>query len=203
MTDQFEQRLSDTAFSGYGEYMDYLFACVNMALEEHLERMKIFFATGKGGYKNVLYPDLEVASEICAKNVRDFQYRNDDVNEEENDESEEDGLSEDLLALFGDFVKESSKEEEKIEEEFLNTESRMEYIAGRAKKTVEQGVSLPFRHKVCPSSPLSVWEYGTRTPFRYTSQLFSRMPQENASGEESEMRPYERRQASEARQCTA
>lgn len=145
MADKFEQRLSNTAFSGYGEYMEYLFACVNMALDEHLERMKLFFATGKGGYKNVLYPDLEVASEICAKNVRGFQYNNDNAElEEDNAETEEDGLSEDLLALFGDFAKESSKEEKKMEEEFLNTGSRMEYIAGRARKTVEEGISLPF-----------------------------------------------------------
>ena len=70
MTDKFDGNLQETAFSGYGEYMEYLFACVNMALEEQLERMKLVFATGKGGYKNVLYPDLEVASEICVQNVR-------------------------------------------------------------------------------------------------------------------------------------
>ena len=157
MTDQFEQRLSNTAFSGYGEYMDYLFACVNMALEEHLERMKIFFATGKGGYKNVLYPDLEVASEICAKNVRDFQYRNDDENNENKEEMEEEGLSDDLLALFGDFANEIAVEkEEKKEEDFLNAESRMEYIAGRAKKTIEEGISLPF-YELCQKLNMDIF----------------------------------------------
>ena len=150
MADKFEQRLSNIAFSGYGEYMEYLFACVNMALDEQLDRMKLFFATGKGGYKNVLYPDLEVASEICAKSIRDFQYKEDEDEQKDEGASEgEEELSEDLFALFGDFVAESSGNQEGIEEEdFTTTKSRMEYIASRAEKTIEQGISMPF-YEVC------------------------------------------------------
>ena len=89
MADKFEQTLREKAFSGYGEYMEYLFACVNMAMDEQLERMKLFFATGKGGYKNVLYPDLEVASDICAQSIRTFQYK-----EEDNQKEDSDGVDE-------------------------------------------------------------------------------------------------------------
>lgn len=150
MADKFDESLREMAFSGYGEYMEYLFACVNMALDEQLDRMKLFFATGKGGYKNVLYPDLEVASEICAKSIRDFQYKEDeDEQKDEGDSEGEEELSEDLFALFGDFVAESSGNQEGIEEEdFTTTKSRMEYIASRAEKTIEQGISMPF-YEVC------------------------------------------------------
>ena len=150
MADKFDESLREMAFSGYGEYMEYLFACVNMALDEQLDRMKLFFATGKGGYKNVLYPDLEVASEICAKSIRDFQYKEDeDEQKDEGDSEGEEELSEDLFALFGDFVAESSGNQKGIEEEdFTTTKSRMEYIASRAEKTIEQGISMPF-YEVC------------------------------------------------------
>lgn len=150
MADKFDESLREMAFSGYGEYMEYLFACVNMALDEQLDRMKLFFATGKGGYKNVLYPDLEVASEICAKSIRDFQYKEDEDEQKDEGASEgEEELSEDLFALFGDFVAESSGNQKGIEEEdFTTTKSRMEYIASRAEKTIEQGISMPF-YEVC------------------------------------------------------
>ena len=150
MADKFEKSTSNKAFSGYGEYMEYLFACVNMALDEQLERMKLFFATGKGGYKNVLYPDLEVASEVCVQSIREFQYKEEDKEQEEKeDEGEIEGLSEDLFALFGEFVQENRAEEKENGEDALRTAAgRMEYIASRAEKTVEQGISMPF-YELC------------------------------------------------------
>ena len=159
MADKFDENLRKTAFSGYGEYMEYLFACVNMALDEQIERMKLVFATGKGGYKNVLYPDLEVASEICTKNVRDFQYKEHEDEKEENiadDESELDDISDDLFALFGDFVKETSVEDETEKEEAMTAQSRMEYIASRAAKTVEQGISMPF-YELCQKLEMDIF----------------------------------------------
>lgn len=168
MEDKFEQRLSNTAFSGYGEYMEYLFACVNMALDEHLERMKLFFATGKGGYKNVLYPDLEVASEICAQSIRDFQYKENKNEQGEDDELEVEGLSEELFALFGDFVAENSKEDKESKEgDFSTIESRMEYIASRAEKTVEQGGNLPF-YDLCKKLNMDLF-----TVFCFTSGILA------------------------------
>lgn len=159
MADKFNENLWKTAFSGYGEYMEYLFACVNMALDEQIERMKLVFVTGKGGYKNVLYPDLEVASEICTKNVRDFQYKEHEDEKEENiadDESELDDISDDLFALFGDFVKETSVEDETEKEEAMTAQSRMEYIASRAAKTVEQGISMPF-YELCQKLEMDIF----------------------------------------------
>ena len=167
MADKFDENLKETAFSGYGEYMEYLFACVNMALDEQLDRMKLFFATGKGGYKNVLYPDLEVASEICAQSIRDFQYKDGEEQDEDGDSLEEDGMSEDLLALFGDFVNETSGGNESEKKESTTAKSRMEYIASRAKKTVEQGINLPF-YELCKKLNMD-----TFTIFCFTSGILA------------------------------
>ena len=167
MADKFDENLRETAFSGYGEYMEYLFACVNMALDEQLDRMKLFFATGKGGYKNVLYPDLEVASEICAQSIHDFQYKDGEEQDEDGDSLEEDGMSEDLLALFGDFVNETSGGNESEKKESTTAKSRMEYIASRAKKTVEQGINLPF-YELCKKLNMD-----TFTIFCFTSGILA------------------------------
>ena len=167
MADKFDENLRETAFSGYGEYMEYLFACVNMALDEQLDRMKLFFATGKGGYKNVLYPDLEVASEICAQSIHDFQYKDGEEQDEDGDSLEEDGMSEDLLALFGDFVTETSGGNESEKKESTTAKSRMEYIASRAKKTVEQGINLPF-YELCKKLNMD-----TFTIFCFTSGILA------------------------------
>lgn len=159
MADKFNENLRETAFSGYGEYMEYLFACVNMALDEQIERMKLVFATGKGGYKNVLYPDLEVASEVCSKNVHEFQYkesREEQADKAEENKSEFDDISDDLFELFGDFVKETSVEEEDVEKESMTALSRMEYIASRAEKCVEQGISLPF-YELCKKMNMDIF----------------------------------------------
>ena len=168
MADKFDKALRETAFSGYGEYMEYLFACVNMALEEQLERMKLVFATGKGGYKNVLYPDLEVAAEVCNKNIRDFQYKNAENGQEiDEDKRGTEELPEDLLALFGDFVNETSGMEEKKEEDFGTAQSCMEYIAYRAEKTLEQGIAMPF-YELCQKLNMD-----TFTVFCFTSGILA------------------------------
>ena len=56
-------------FKDYEEYTEYLFFLVDYKLNEYLDEMKILFATKDGGYKNVLYPDLEIASDICSSNI--------------------------------------------------------------------------------------------------------------------------------------
>ena len=47
MADKFDKALQEKAFSSYGEYMEYLCACVNMAMDEQLDRMKLIFPLEK------------------------------------------------------------------------------------------------------------------------------------------------------------
>ena len=100
------------SFTGYDEYMRSVFDCVNRALDEHLEGMKQVFASGQGGFKNVLYPDLEVASDVTRDKILAFD-RDVGSQEEESggeasmfsseDEEDDGGIEglDDELASFG------------------------------------------------------------------------------------------------------
>lgn len=141
MADRFDLSLNKIRFSNYGEYMEYLFACVNMAMEEHLNLMKVMFATGQGGYKNVLYPDLEVAADICAERISRFQNIGAEVKQEEINDVE---ISDELSALFADFVTQDTSAKKNERSENRSAEEYLNYIQQRAERTIEEGVDLPF-----------------------------------------------------------
>ena len=52
--------------------MEFLFASVNEGLNRYLVNLKQVYATGEGGYKNVLYPDLEIAHDVCIEKIERF-----------------------------------------------------------------------------------------------------------------------------------
>ena len=64
-----------TPFKDYGEYMDHVFYVVNLALDSYLASMKIVYAARNGGYKNVLYPDQEIAGDVCKEKLEQFKLR--------------------------------------------------------------------------------------------------------------------------------
>lgn len=61
-------------FSDYTEYMDCLFACVNSSLNWYLTVLKQKYAVGEEGYKNIFYPDLEIAQCLCQEKLYRFAY---------------------------------------------------------------------------------------------------------------------------------
>ena len=144
--DKFNRELEGEPFSGYPEYMDYLFACVNSRMDQYLEEMKGLFASGQGGYKNVLYPDLEIAQTMCQEKIHLFSSEpvKDDEDEENGQEPAE--LSDELMALLGDYAAEmgtaASGESQSIREP--DCEEMMTFIEARAEKTLEAGIALPF-----------------------------------------------------------
>lgn len=144
MQERFDSSLLHVPFKDYSEYMEYLFACVNLAMDAHLSQMKRVFATGQGGYKNVLYPDLEVAADICASRIERFSFM-----ETEEAEEEEMSLPEDLLALFEGFAQENAEPPVRKEEKASATpEEHMEWMAQRAEATLAAGIALPF-YELC------------------------------------------------------
>ncbi|MDR2770514.1 MAG: ATP-binding protein [Clostridiales Family XIII bacterium] len=68
----FPKALKDAPFSGHAEYAAYLFACVDARIDAYISSMKPLFMSGEGGYKNVLYPDIETAHDLCKKQLSDF-----------------------------------------------------------------------------------------------------------------------------------
>lgn len=56
-------------FADYTEYMDTLFAWANNCLDDYMENLKQKYAAGDGGYKNIFYPDLEIAQTLCQRKI--------------------------------------------------------------------------------------------------------------------------------------
>lgn len=147
--DKFDISFAEKPFLDYGEYMEYLFACINLAMDAHLTQLKRIFATGQGGYKNVLYPDLEVAADICAERIDRFCFMNGEEALEASPNGEElPELSDELLSLFGSFAEETAAQPEQEAKDSLSPLQRLELIAQRAEKTLEVGISLPF-YELC------------------------------------------------------
>ena len=145
--DKFDRKLEGEPFSGYPEYMDYLFACVNSRMDLYLEEMKGLFASGQGGYKNVLYPDLEIAHTMCQEKIHIFSSETvRDSEDEETGEEQPAELSDELRALLGDYAAEmatvASGENHSVREP--DCEEMMAFIEVRAEKTLEAGIALPF-----------------------------------------------------------
>ena len=104
-------------FKSYDEYMGNVFDCVNRCLYQYLEGMKGVYSNGQGGYKNVLYPDLEVASDSTKEQMQKLSYVLSQSDEEEEkkapeatDDSGDGGGGDDPFDLFGGFGGDESEE---------------------------------------------------------------------------------------------
>ena len=69
---RFRQELREKSFSSYAEYMDYVFACVNMRMTDYIQGLMGKYAAGQGQFKNVMYPDIEIAYNLCNDSVLNF-----------------------------------------------------------------------------------------------------------------------------------
>lgn len=146
MESLFDKRKKTLPFGSYEEYMEYLFTCVNEGMNRYLTGLKQVYSLGEGGYKNVLYPDLEIAHDVCLEKLGRFQSEETAPMEEEHealDSGEKDDLM-DLEGLFSEFVMETTQPEVETED----IAELMDYINARAKLAKEAGVSLPF-YEIC------------------------------------------------------
>ena len=122
-------------FDSYSQYADSLFVCVDYRLCEYIERMKAMFAANNGGYKNVLYPDIEIAHDLCLKRLTDATAPalNADL-------PESDGL-ETLDGLGDMFTEFSSGEEPDVK---LSIHDMLAHIEARAALTDLTAVPMPL-----------------------------------------------------------
>ncbi len=160
------------AFSGYDEYMRHVFHCVNMCLSSYMENMKLMFSNGQGGYKNVLYPDLEIASDSCNEQLEKYEqiYGRTSVepdDEEESgmnlfgadDDSEEESFDDELLSLLGAFAETTGGSDDDDDEEdddmsshrgrssnrgAFDVLSQLEWISACGELTYKNGEKMPF-----------------------------------------------------------
>lgn len=166
---KFDEKKRLSPFSDYNEYMTYLFATVNATLDDYLANMKLVFASEQGGYKNVLYPDLEIAHDVAKEHVASFWDDIDD-NEEDMDSdaevSDEEGSDEedsddqslnellDIFAAFAEDEEETPKEKNNtsskmnLSEELKTPLGKLKYINDRAEVSYKEGMNLPF-YSIC------------------------------------------------------
>ncbi len=170
----YENTTNNKPFSDYSEYMQYIFDCVNSCLDEYISEMKVTFSNGEGGYKNVLYPDIELAGETC-KNSLSVSYKErfgknaekDDDDEAledegtEEEEAEDEGEEDDeLLKLLAGFTVEGNEDDSESDgsnssiwdevkkDAAIPIIQRFQMIDERAELTLEAGIKLPF-YELC------------------------------------------------------
>ncbi len=127
----FDQSLRETPFADYRDYTDHLFACVDRQLSSYVGGLMRLFASDNGGFKNVLYPDIEIARDLCEKHLLDFRSRAEKGGADEEPDGADD-LPDELSALFGALAEELPTSAVEDEE---NIEALMEYIDHRASLT--------------------------------------------------------------------
>lgn len=144
---KFRQELREKPFASYDEYMNYIFACVNVRLADYIEGLMRKYAAGQGNYKNVMYPDIEIAHDLCNDRMLKFMQEDDEeTKEKEKTEPIVDDELRELLAVFGG-VEEEEEAVEETKSEF-GVEEMFSFIDARLTVTDKEQVKLPF-YELC------------------------------------------------------
>lgn len=177
-------------YNSYEEFMSHLFGIVNTSMDTYLSEMKLVFASSQGGYKNVLYPDLEVAHDVCREKLD--KYRTDmgesspdpDAEEEAGSEDvfsaflpgtddEDGGEADDLMSLLGSFSMSDDEESDEEEQGSRRAEAaaqipqpdileHVKELCERAELSLQEGVRIPF-YEICKKlefEPFTVFCFG-------------------------------------------
>ncbi len=142
----FSAEEKEKPFESYQQYTDYLFACVDMQLSKHINSLMALFVNDNGGFKNVIYPDIEVAHDICESKLSDFCYKAGDGNEKPDKFDSAAGtemVEDELSELFSEFAEDKSN----TASPDFSAEECMKYISHRAGLCGES-VSIPF-YRLC------------------------------------------------------
>ena len=149
---RFRDELRNKPFESYDEYMDYIFACVDVRLSDYIENLMRKYAAGQGNYKNVMYPDIEIAHNLCKDRMIQFIQSENKSYETEDDEEENEILEDDeeLMDLLNVFASAQVSQDETEEEETssFGVEDMMSFIDARISITNINAVKLPF-YELC------------------------------------------------------
>ena len=134
--------------------MDYIFACVNINLAEYINGLKSKYATGQGGYKNVMYPDIEIAYDLCETRIRQFM-EDDEILKAQHEQEEEQlkeqvaELDDELASLLQEFAMgfDGSKTETD-DTTRMNAHEMLSFIDEKMAITDTQAQSFPF-YELC------------------------------------------------------
>lgn len=151
---KFTEKLKTEPFQSYDEYMDYIFACCNAALAGHIRELKRKYVAGQGGYKNVMYPDIEIASNLCEDKIQEFEFAEYDGKQEAVTEGtaeelpiEIDAELEAMLKGFSQSLGGTSDDEDPAED--MSVDEMLSFIDARVAVTNTGGeLKLPF-YELC------------------------------------------------------
>lgn len=147
---KFSEELMNQPFESYEEYMDYVFACVNYRLSDYIEGLMHKYDAGQGNYKNVMYPDIEIAHEMCAENMYKFFHPKGE--ESLAADMMEDFIDDELMGILDGFGEDEDADDEEMEEapkkERMTVESMFTFIDARLAATDTDKVKLPF-YELC------------------------------------------------------
>lgn len=165
-TGRFHKELRTQPFENYAEYMDYIFACVNVRLADYIQDLMGKYAAGQGQFKNIMYPDIEIAYNLCNDNVMNFFQNKDQEQSDSEDTLEE--MDDELKALLGAFSESSQSEEQETEVsegKEMSAEEMLSLIDARI--AVTQAEDYPF-YQLCKKL-----EVGHFTVFALAAALLS------------------------------
>ena len=187
--DFFDLTKRESPFASYQEYTDHLFACVDRQLSSYIDGLMRLFASDNGGFKNVLYPDIEVARDLCEKHLLDFRAKGSGESEELPEFSDE--LPDELSALFGELTEAAAEQQN----DDMPVEDLLAYIDHRASLTE---VPLPL-YRLCRKldfSPFTTFCFAcailssTQTNYASVFQVVNQNGNQSAPSIESAARVY-------------
>ncbi|MEG1764978.1 MAG: hypothetical protein RR227_07220, partial [Oscillospiraceae bacterium] len=145
LADLFNPQDEVLPFESYQQYSDYLFACVDLQLSSYISGLMRLFVNDNGGFKNVIYPDIEIAHDLCEKQIAEFSLKA-APEAPEAAPAKSPSLGNDLDELFSDFTERPSDipSAESAEESATLSASRcMEYVAKRA-ALMDEALPMPL-----------------------------------------------------------
>ncbi len=185
----FDENKKGLPFESYKDYTSHLFACIDKQLSSYISRLMQLFAAEGGGFKNILYPDIEIARDLCEKHLSDF--RTPRAVTKSTDEAEE-ILSDELTALFADFSSSLDIPQNNNEQ---SIEELLSYIDGRAEVT-EAPLPLYTLCKKLEFSPFTIFCFAcailssTQTNYASVFQVVNQNGNLSAPSIESAARVY-------------
>lgn len=152
--------------------MDYVFACVNVRLADYIQVLMGKYDAGQGNYKNILYPDIEIAYDLCNDRIRQFAQPGEEEAERE-DGAQEDadsdfGLDPELAELLGAFSTSDEPDQAlQQEDQPLSVEEMFSFVDSRLQVTDLETVNLPF-YTLCEKG-----QFGHFTEFALACAILS------------------------------
>ena len=156
---KFREAFANEPFTDYNEYMDYIFACVNFRLSDYIEGLMGKYDAGQGNFKNVMYPDIEIAHDLCNDRIMQFIHEDEKDLEEEEEDADKIEINPELEELLGAFsmgveTDEYEEDEENSDSQYnMQVEEMMDFIDQRMAVTDTAKVKFPF-YELCKKMEL-------------------------------------------------